>query len=286
MARVVIALGGNALVRKGQRGTYSEQARNADQMVARLAPILRKHRCIITHGNAPQVGELFLHERLPLYACVAMTQAELGFLFQSALEKRGFDAATVITQVVVSPKDAAFKHPTKPIGPFYKRKRAGTVFMKGRGWRKVVASPQPLRIVEESEIKKLFNSGFTVIACGGGGVPVVQKHNKLAPVEAVIDKDLAGQLLAKTVKADIFLILTDVPCVYLNYGTKKQKPMRALCLREAKRLLPAFEEGSMKPKIQAAVDFLQQGGKKVIITSGEFVNAAMKGKAGTVIAHG
>lgn len=298
--RLVVALGGNAVIRYDEKGTLRQQWHNVLETAKHIAGLAAAgHMVCVTHGNGPQAGNLLLEQpELTLDIIGAETQGQIGYMLELALEnelkrrKIKKSVVTVVTQVLVSGKDPAFKNPAKPIGPFYKQRKKGMKHFPGRGWRKVVASPMPLKIVEIEEIKQLLKKSI-VIACGGGGIPVVKKGNRLAGVEAVIDKDLAGQLLACGIKADVFLILTDISGVYRpetfsSAGVRKGaaaplKSIRKMKLKEAKKMLPLLEAGSMKPKMMAAIKFLSSRGKKVIITSPALAKKALAGKAGTMI---
>lgn len=299
MARIVVALGGNAVLKKGQR-KFKEELRTIKRTCSVIADLIKKgNKVVITHGNGPQVGDLLLqqniaHVRVPLDVCGAETQSEIGYLLQQQLKneltkrKINKEVATLVTQVLVSKSDNAFKNPTKPIGPYYKNKERlkGRKYVKTEeGYRRVVASPKPLKIVEAKTVKKLVESGIVLIACGGGGIPVARSNGQLKGVDAVIDKDLTASMLAKIVRANVLLILTDVDYVYLNYKRKGQKKLKKLNIRQAKQYLSEsqFPAGSMKPKIEAAIGFLRSGGKKVIITSIKNAELAVEGKAGTVI---
>lgn len=294
---IVVALGGNAL------GRNSIQALDAG--LATVAEVVRQgFKVVITHGNAPQVGELLIQQEeakklvppMPLDVCVAMTQGQIGYLIQQRLqEKLKKPVVTVITQVLVDRVDPAFGDPTKPIGPVYSERetlelKAKNYVLKkvGRGakpYRRVVASPRPLKIIEERCIKDLIESGHVVIACGGGGVPVIREGGHLQGVEAVVDKDLASALLACALRAEKFLILTDVEKVSLFFGTPQQINLETLSLKEAKKYLAEehFAPGSMRPKIEAAIHFLENGGERVIIASLGQAYQALEGKAGTQI---
>lgn len=308
--RIVVALGGNAVIRYDEKGTLKQQLHNVLETAKHIADLVAiGHTVCITHGNGPQAGNLLLEQPgMTLDIIGAETQGQIGYMLELALEnefrKRKImkDVVTVITQVLVDAKDQAFKNPAKPIGPFYKQKKKGMKHIEGKGWRKVVPSPMPLKILEIEEIKQLLKTAV-VIACGGGGIPVVKKGGQLKGVEAVIDKDLAGQLLANGIKADLFLILTDVPHIYQpksfffrgGLGGAPPKAIKKLTLAEAKKLLPSLESGSMKPKVLAAIKFLEDhkpanhpvgdyaGGKKVIITSPALAKKALAGKVGTLI---
>ncbi|NYZ76214.1 carbamate kinase [Candidatus Micrarchaeota archaeon] len=294
MKTAVVALGGNAFQPAGEKWSYKQLARNVDKTCEILKILTKKYRLVISHGNAPQVGLLMLQQestalapKMPLDVLDAMTQGQLGYLIQKALnEKLKAKAVTVITQVLVDSHDPAFRHPTKPIGPYYKKKIEEDMVKQPGGWRRVVASPKPLRIIEIDEIKSLVKSGYVVISCGGGGIPVVKDKGKLIGVEAVIDKDLAAAVLAEDVKADMLIILTDVKAVFLNYrgGKGCEMELRKTTPEDAQRYMKEghFAPGSMGPKVQAAIDFALKGGK-TIITSPRYMEEALKGDAGTLI---
>jgi carbamate kinase len=259
------------------------------------------YNMLITHGNGPQVGNALLRVEaskdivppLSLDLCGAQTQAELGYMIQQALgnelQSRRIDrvVTTVVTQVVVNPRDPSFSHPTKPIGPFYhERIEEHMIEDAGRGYRRVVPSPMPKEIVEADLIKTLLMNGFIVVAVGGGGIPVVKNGKaRLKGVAAVIDKDYASSLLSTAVGAELFLISTGIDRVYLNYNKPSQKGLDRVELEEAKQYLAEghFLEGSMAPKVKAAIDFLERGGREAIITSPELIPKALIGKAGTKI---
>jgi len=298
---LIVALGGNALIKFGEEGTTEEQFRNLRVPISQIAELVKDYNIIITHGNGPQVGNLLLQQeatefvsKRPLQILVAETQGQIGFMIESTLDeelmKIGLDEEklflTVLTYVKVDSEDPAFKNPTKPIGPAYPvRTRPGQV-KTTKGWRRVVPSPKPIKIYQWREIKRLMElGGWIVIACGGGGIPVIKEAKKLYGVEAVIDKDLASSKLAEQIGADILLIATDVEKVALNYGNPDQKDLERLSVSEAKRYLKEvqFPEGSMGPKIQAVINFMEAGGERAIITSIEKITAALEGKAGTHI---
>jgi carbamate kinase len=290
----VVALGGNALIGSGERGTAAEQLANLRATARALAPVLAGgDRLVITHGNGPQVGnELLRQERaadeappLPLWLAVAQTQAEIGALIEAAFPP---PVACVLTHVRVDPDDEAFSRPTKPIGPFYSEERARelerergweVVGDSGRGWRRVVPSPTPLEIVELDSIRTLLDRA-TVVACGGGGIPV---DGAMQGVDAVIDKDRASALLATELPAERLLILTAVPAVYEGFGTPGQKELRELSPAGAERLLRDLAEGSMRPKVEAAASFVRATGGEVLITSADTLADALEGQAGTRI---
>jgi len=270
VSATVVALGGNALMRPGERGTAAEQLVNLRRAVAALQQLLEQPGLVITHGNGPQVGnELIRQERaadeappLPLWLAVGQTQAEIGALI--AAELRPFATpACVLTHVRVAADDPAFDRPTKPIGPFYSAEQAeqlerergwAMVADANRGHRRVVPSPQPLEIVELDVIRRLSEDGV-VIACGGGGIPVVRRGDRLAGIDAVIDKDRASALLASGLGAERLIILTEVPAVYRDFGEPGQEELRSLTRSDAEKMLPGLAEGSMRPKVEAAITF-------------------------------
>ncbi|GAB4320633.1 MAG: carbamate kinase [Bacteroidales bacterium] len=292
----VVAFGGNALLQAGQKGTIDEQEANAFEASKNLLHLLRNnYNLVITHGNGPQVGNILLAEEagsklyglpaMPLDVCVAYSQGFIGYIIEQQLRNvlaandMDRDIITIITQVLVNKDDPAFKNPTKPIGPYYKKEEAekmakenGSVFVEDKkrgGWRKVVASPRPLVISNKKSIEQLARSGQIVIAVGGGGIPAFYvAPNKLQGIDAVIDKDLASSLLARQIGADKFFILTDVAKVALYFNTPKERSIDRMTIAEARRYLEEghFAEGSMAPKIRAAIDFVENTGKDAIIT--------------------
>jgi carbamate kinase len=292
----VIALGGNALMRPGERGTAAEQLANLKRAVMALQPLLGEPGLVITHGNGPQVGnELLRQERaadeappLPLWVAVAQTQAEIGALIAAelrpVLEER--TPVCMLTHVRVAPDDTAFDRPTKPIGPFYSAEQ-GEQLERERGWamvsdanrghRRVVPSPAPLEIIELDVIRRLVGDHAVAIACGGGGIPVVRRGGRLTGVDAVIDKDRASALLARGLGASRLLILTEVPAVYRGFGTDDQEEIRELSRAEAEKLLPELPEGSMRPKLESALDF----DGETLITNFDALEATLVGNAGT-----
>ncbi len=297
----IIALGGNALLKNGQKGTTVEQRENIRQTLQSILPLIKKgNKLIITHGNGPQVGNILLKNdageqnynipAVTLDVAVADTQGEIGYMIQSELynilKKNNIkrEVVSLNTMVEVDKNDSAFQNPTKRVGKTYYdideienlRKEKNWIFKEEiknekKGWRRVVPSPQPLDIANKNTIKLLADSGTIVIAVGGGGIPVSVKEGMLQGEEAVIDKDLASALLAQQISADRFIILTDVPYVYLNYGTPEQMALETLDENEAKKYLKEgkFGEGNMAPKIKAALNFLQAGGNEVLITNQE-----------------
>jgi carbamate kinase len=296
----VVALGGNALMRPGERGTAAEQLANLRRAVAALEPLLDDDGLVITHGNGPQVGnELIRQERaadeappLPLWLAVAQTQAEIGALIAAELRPAvDRDVACVLTHVRVAPDDPAFDRPTKPIGPFYssaqaeqlQRERGWTMNEDAnRGYRRVVPSPEPLDVVELPAVRSLVAAGAIVIACGGGGIPVVRRGGRLTGIDAVIDKDRASALLARGLGSDRLVILTEVPALYADFGTPDQREVRELSTHDAEHLLPSLAEGSMRPKVAAGVAF----GRETLITNFEALGDALAGRAGTRIVGG
>jgi len=308
--KLVLALGGNALIRPGEAGTLEEQQRRISRAMAPTAGLVTAgFATVITHGNGPMVGHLLLQMEcaraqvppMPLFISDADTEGSLGYLLQQCLvnelqrrgQRRG--VVTVITQVVVAADDPAFTAPDKPIGPFYAGQEAerlqterGWHLMEdaGRGWRRVVPSPRPLTIIEQDIISYLLRGGIIVIAAGGGGVPVVRGPNgELRGVEAVIDKDRASAVLAREISADLMVFLTAVEYVYVDFGQPGQRPLPRLTAVEAQRYLQEgqFPPGSMGPKMEAALDFLSQGGRRVLITQPESLAAALRGETGTHI---
>ena len=292
----VVALGGNALLRGNELGTIQQQEKNTYNTCIHLLRLLEEgYNVVITHGNGPQVGNIMLRNQagyneykipqMPLDICVADSQGGIGYMIERQMKnilvehKIRKNVVTVITQVVVDIKDPAFDAPSKPVGGFYLKEEAelltksgGLIFREDprkRGWRRVVPSPKPIEILNKKVIRDLVKKGNIVIAAGGGGVPVYRDKDKnLLGVEAVIDKDLASSLLAVEIKADSFFILTDVPKVYLNFNKPNQKALDSITVAEAKNYLETkeFAEGSMGPKIKAAVEFVENGGKETVIT--------------------
>src|SRR3989344_3496409 len=305
--KIVIALGGNALLQNNERQTYSNLIKNIENTCKNIIPLIKNNHVVITHGNGPQVGLLAIQNEvakqkvpaMPLDVLGAESQALIGYLFEEQLtnelrkHKIKKNVSTLITQVLINKKDKAFRNPTKPIGPFYNKSQAQELRKKGfyviedagRGNRRVVPSPLPLKIIEKNVIDKLIKNNIIVIAAGGGGIPVYLEKNELHGIEAVIDKDLASQVLANNINAELLLILTGVKYVYINYLKKNQKIIRKMNVKQAKQYMKEghFLEGSMKPKILAAINFLEKGGKKVIITNSNNVMKALNNKTGTLI---
>lgn len=307
--RIVLALGGNALQKHGE-ATAEAQKRIATQVGKVVADLSSKYEIIIAHGNGPQVGNILIHEEtaatdsapaMPLETAVAMSQGQIGYWLAQAItnaltaQNKHTKVATVISQVVVSRNDPAFRHPTKPIGEFYTKSQAQKLAHTkgwtvkedaGRGWRRIVASPRPIDIVEKRTILQLVENGVIVIAAGGGGIPVIRTKilKRLKGIDAVIDKDFAAEKLAEATKSDIFVSVTAVPNVYLNYGLPDQTPLHKISATEILHLTKYgyFSSGSMLPKVEAAAKFARKGGAG-IITDIEHLESALSGKSGTII---
>lgn len=313
--RFVIALGGNAILPVGKRGTFEEQLEVTRHSMLQVAALAKAgHEIVMSHGNGPVVGNIVLRNdageqlhgipAMPMFVCGADSQGGLGFMIQQALRNAlltvGIDraVATVVTQVTVDPADPAFQCPTKPIGPFYDHEQARLLEQEngwtvvqdaGRGWRRVVPSPQPLEVVEWPAIKAMLDAGVLVVAVGGGGIPVVREADgQLRGVDAVIDKDRASDLLGRLVKADTLMIVTQIEKVFVRFGQPDAEALDVLPAARAQALLDAgeFPAGSMGPKIEAALGFLASGGREVIITDPEHLLAAAAGEAGTRIVPG
>lgn len=292
----MIAFGGNALLRAGEKGTLAEQLRNVERTCSMLVPLLRQdYDIVIAHGNGPQVGNGLLRqeagrkcfglEAMPMDFCGAETQGSIAYLIETGLERvlrrEGIDRdiVSLVTRVEVSADDPGFRNPTKPVGPYYPEAPAdGAVYRQdpaGRGWRKVVASPAPVRIRNIGLVERLAREGAIVITAGGGGIPVVADETGSKGVEAVIDKDLASSLAAVTMKADEFYILTDVPKVYLHFHTPEEQALDTMTVSEARKYLAdgMFAEGSMAPKVRAGIRFASEcGGTSIITEAGQLGN--------------
>jgi carbamate kinase len=311
MKTAVIAIGGNAILPRGSDGGVTDQRRRVRATCRVLADLIEDgYDIALTHGNGPQVGNALLRQEagkrlappMPLDVCVAETQAEIGYLLQRELRnelgRRGLrrNVTAIVTQVRVDARDPAFRNPTKPVGPYYsataakdlrRRKRWRMVYDERGGWRRVVPSPRPLEIVETPTIRRLLFTGTSdevVIVAGGGGIPVVLRRGQLVGVEAVVDKDLAAGVLATGIGEKLFLILTDVPHVSLDFGTPRARRLGRVTAAELRRhwLAGQFPEGSMGPKVEAALLFLENGGERVVITNMASLRAALAGKAGTI----
>lgn len=297
----MVAFGGNALLRSGQKGTYEEQMANVEQTCESLCSLVKRgYNIVIGHGNGPQVGNVMLqHEAgkknsgipaMPMDFCVAETQGSIAYMIELALRnvfaKNDIyrDVVTIVTQVAVNALDPMFQNPTKPVGPYYTKEEAdllheqtGAIYKedpKGNGWRKVVASPKPKRINNIKIIKHLVKGGNVVVTVGGGGIPVVEESDHVRGVEAVIDKDLASALCAIQIEAEEFYILTDVPKVYINFRKPNEQALDVITVDEAKKYLAEgqFTEGSMAPKVRAGIMFIENGGKSCIITEASQLN--------------
>ncbi|MDA4114511.1 MAG: carbamate kinase [Thaumarchaeota archaeon] len=307
--RILVALGGNAILQHQEKGTAEEQFVNVRTACKHLVEIIEQgHRVTITHGNGPQVGDILLKDELakdtlppmPLDVCGAESQGMIGYMIQQSLrnelQKAGVSSqvATVLTEMVVDASDQAFKFPTKPIGPFYTsteashiREERGWILVEdsGRGYRRVVPSPRPQTVLQAQVIRELTDAGIIVIAAGGGGVPVVSTEDGFKGIEAVIDKDLSAAVLGGLISAEVLLILTDVRNVFLNYGLPNQTPLGRVTSEECRRYLEEgqFASGSMRPKMEAVVNFLGAGGERAIITRLQDAKDALDGTAGTTV---
>ncbi len=306
----VVAVGGNSLIKPGEKGTFEEQYNAVVDTVENVIKLIHEgFRVVITHGNGPQVGNILIQSEaaknivptIPMDIAGAFTQGGLGYMISQVIKnhlvehKYNTDVATIVTQVLVDKNDPAFKNPTKPVGPFYKNReelndkieKEGWVVIEdaGRGFRRVVASPKPLDILEKKVIKDLIENDVIVIAVGGGGIPVVNDNGKFKGVAAVIDKDFASSLLATEIKADYFIISTGVEKVAINFNKPDMKLIDKMNVKECEQYISEghFAKGSMLPKIEASMKFLENGGKNVIITSPEKIFDAVNGKTGTHI---
>lgn len=305
--RIVIALGGNAIQNKGEKGSHEESYHNIQKTMSEIAKLIKddNNQVIITHGNGPQVGNILIQNSKgepeipaqPMHVCGAESQGQIGYWIQQALINIvGLDQirpVTIITQVEVDEHDPAFSKPSKPVGPFYTEdeskelaNRTGYTFKEdaGRGFRRVVPSPEPASIIEMETIRKLVDTGATVIASGGGGIPVVYENNTIKGVDAVIDKDKAGALLANKLEADLFIILTAVPKVALDFGKPTQTELGTATVFQMEEYLKQghFAEGSMKPKVEAVLKFVKgDPARRALITSADKLSSAMAGNDGT-----
>ena len=306
---VLVAMGGHAFMQKDEVGSIEDHERNAQRIAELLMTLVeRDYYLVITHGNGPQVGNLLIQQErsretvppMPLDVLVAMTEGSLGYILQQSLlnqlRARGVKryVVTVVTQVMIDEEDEAFQHPSKPIGPFMTKEQAdlrrdqtGWQMREdaaGRGWRRLVPSPRPLRVIQRRMIREAACAGHIVVACGGGGIPIrVADENRYIGMEAVVDKDLTSAVMGANVGAELLIILTAVPCVYKSFATPEQQPLRAVTLDEIRTLLAEghFPPGSMGPKIEAVIHFLENGGKRALITDPESLPAALEGGAGT-----
>lgn len=308
--KIAVALGGNALIKPGEVGTYEQQERNLSAPLNGIVKLIQDgHQVVITHGNGPQAGNRLIRNEIahgevypdPLVVCVADTQGGMGYMIEqgliNGLNRAGIQSkvATLVTQIEVSDCDPEFKAPTKPVGPFYNKQKAGEKIQSGwkmvedsgRGYRRVVPSPKPLNILNSDALHTLVDAGFTVITGGGGGIPVVKKEQQsFMGIDAVIDKDLASTLIARTIDADMVIILTGEEKVALNYRSSNPLWIDSMTAMEAEYYLDKgeFPAGNMGPKIKAAIDFVRAGNnKKVLITSESKMLEALEGKTGTRI---
>ncbi len=309
----VLAIGGNSLIKDKQHETVEDQYKAVCETAKHIVGMVEQgFDVVVTHGNGPQVGFILRRSEIaqkvegihpvPLVNCGADTQGSIGYQIQQALDNEFLrrnikkKAATVVTQVVVDKNDPAFKNPSKPIGTFYTKEEAEKLQKEhpdwviindaGRGYRRVVPSPMPKEIVEQEAIELLVKNGFSVVGVGGGGIPVIRNEKgELEGIDAVIDKDNASSLLAINIKADIFIISTAVEKVYLNFNKPNQKALDKITVAEAKKYIKEghFAKGSMLPKIQAVIRFLEAGGKEAVITNPESLEKALKGETGTHI---
>lgn len=305
---VMVAMGGHAFIGKGEKGTYDDHVRNSDSIARCLMHLVeRDYDLVVTHGNGPQVGTLLRQNEMsrdelpddPLDVLVAMTEGSLGYYMQQSLlnalrarEIRRY-VVTVVTQVLVDQQDPAFDNPSKPIGPFLSKEEAelrrdtlGWQIREdaGRGWRRLVPSPQPLKVVQRQMIRDAARAGHIVVACGGGGIPIkLDAGNRYTGVEAVIDKDLTSSVLASNIGASLLIILTDVPQVLLDFGKPTERPLGAVTLEELEAYFDAghFPPGSMGPKVEAVIRFLKAGGRRAMITNAANLKQAIEGRAGT-----
>jgi len=312
LKKLVVALGGNAILKYGEKGTFQDQISNLKLTATQLAPVIASwYQVVITHGNGPQVGNILIqNERakqevppMPLDVCGAQSQGQIGYFLQQVLNNelrqmgKSTEVAAILTQTVVDPDDPAFSNPSKPIGPWLtkqemlraKKEAESWTEDLEKGWRRKVPSPRPVRIHNAKCIETMLQNGFTVVACGGGGIPVIDTGDGiLQGIEAVIDKDLASQCIATDIRAHILMILTDVPAVYLNFGTSEQSPIGRIHVKSMRQLIEKniFPAGSIGPKVEAAVQFVEKGGEMAIVASIENAEEALKGKSGTVIIRG
>jgi len=301
---LLVALGGNAIIRKGESGTIEEQLANLCVPLAQVARLTKKNRIIITHGNGPQVGRLLLQQEccpqvpgFPLEILVAQTQGQIGYMIESTLDNELSELegehqnliVTVLTYVLVDENDPGFSSPSKPIGPALREDHAARLsyptVKTPLGLRRVVASPKPVTIIEKREIKRLIDMGFIVIACGGGGIAVIRHGRAFQGIDAVIDKDLASARLALEVGADVLIIATDVEGAAISFGTSEERFLRKMSVAEAERYLSEghFPAGSMGPKVEAALQFINSGGNRAVICSIDCIEEAAAGNAGTEV---
>jgi len=302
-------LGGNALLRGGQSGSFEEQNANFQPAASKIADLVQKdYKVVVTHGNGPQIGYILLKNEIakkyappfPIDACGAQTQGWIGYMIQQSLKNilnaRGLEkeVITLITRVKVDKNDPAFQNPTKPIGPFFNKDQVASIMREqpdwiikeyeGKGFRRVVPSPMPLQIIESKAIRTMVDAGFLVIACGGGGIPVIEKNGASTGIDAVIDKDLASERLATLIGATRLILLTDVDGLYDNYGKSNQQLVSKIRLNEInKRKIADLAEGDMGPKVRASLTFIENGGKEAVIGNLKRLSESLDGTAGTHI---
>lgn len=309
--RIIIALGGNAIKQKGEKGTFEEQYKNVHETMKSITPLLQddNNEIVITHGNGPQVGSILIQNataknqtpELPMFVCGAMSQGEIGLFIQQSIrnifaqKETPKEVATIITQVEVDPNDPAFENPTKPVGPFYTKEEAEKIIAEtgyniiedaGRGYRRVVPSPKPKSVIEIEFIEEALENDNLVICSGGGGIPVIYRDNLLEGVDAVIDKDRVAALMADNLDADQLIILTAVDQISLNFGQNNEKTIDQMTIEQTKKYLDEghFAEGSMKPKVEAIVDFVsKKPGRKGLVTSATRLTEALNSQSGTWI---
>ncbi|MFH1445098.1 MAG: carbamate kinase [Nanoarchaeota archaeon] len=302
MKKAVIALGGNAFLERGQKGTFEEQVENLQKASKEIVKLIKSGWDItITHGNGPQVGAILLQQdttkevpKMPMYICGAESQGLMGYMICESLgnemrkNKINKDVVNIMTRVVVDKNDPAFKNPEKAVGPSYKSSEGlpkdWTIKKTFRGFRRVIASPEPKEIMEADAIRDASKNAV-VVACGGGGIPVVKDGRSIRGIDAVIDKDKASELLARKIGADTLIILTDINSLYLNWRKENEQKLDAITLKEAKKYYKEghFLAGSMGPKMEAAIKFLENGGKQVVICLFEDLEKALEGKAGSIV---
>ncbi len=311
--RIVVALGGNAILREGQEGSYEEQFKSVEDTsrVIGEAILSGEFKVAVTHGNGPQIGAILLQNyagesegvpSMPMDVCGAQSQGMIGYMLQQCLgdvfreAEADIPVATVVTQSVVDEEDSAFKNPSKPVGPFYSKIEAEELFEErgwrmvkasGKGWRRVVPSPEPKDIVEKDAISELYRVGVVPIVSGGGGIPVVEKGGSYVGKEAVIDKDLAAEKICEVLAADVFVMLTDVRGAALNYGESEEEWIEEATCEEMRGYMDEghFTEGSMKPKVKASISFLEKTGDMAVISSLKDAESAIKGESGTIITN-
>ena len=302
-------MGGNALLRGGQSGSFEEQNANFQPAASKIADLVQKdYKVVVTHGNGPQIGYILLKNEIakkyappfPIDACGAQTQGWIGYMIQQSLKNilnaRGLEkeVITLITRVKVDKNDPAFQNPTKPIGPFFNKDQVASIMREqpdwiikeyeGKGFRRVVPSPMPLQIIESKAIRTMVDAGFLVIACGGGGIPVIEKNGSSTGIDAVIDKDLASERLATLIGATRLILLTDVDGLYDNYGKSNQQLVSKIRLNEInKRKIADLAEGDMGPKVRASLTFIENGGKEAVIGNLKRLSESLDGNAGTHI---